>query len=87
MKVTYLKAIVAKCWECSGFYEDGRVDCGVRKCPLYEFMPYRQLESDLEWTKYNHKGVGQKEKKPLTEEQLVVLRERMRLMRENMKGE
>jgi hypothetical protein len=35
-------AIKAKCFDCCGYYEDGKVDCGVKGCPLYPWMPYRK---------------------------------------------
>ena len=34
-------AIKAKCFDCCAYYEDGKVDCGVKDCPLYPWMPYR----------------------------------------------
>lgn len=34
-------AVKAKCFECCGYYADGRVDCGITTCPLYLYMPYR----------------------------------------------
>jgi len=36
-------AIIAKCYECSGEYADGRKDCGIKSCPLYRWMPYGEL--------------------------------------------
>jgi len=38
------EAILAKCYECMGGYDDGRVDCLVSTCPLYQYMPYRGCE-------------------------------------------
>lgn len=35
-------AIKAKCFDCCAYYEDGKVDCGVKGCPLYPWMPYRK---------------------------------------------
>lgn len=40
-KLTYREAVLAKCAECNLGYIDGRYDCAVSKCPLYQFMPYR----------------------------------------------
>jgi hypothetical protein len=34
-------AVKAKCFECCGYYADGRVDCENNDCPLYPYMPYR----------------------------------------------
>lgn len=38
------EAILAKCYECMGGYDDGRYDCIVSSCPLYQYMPYRGCE-------------------------------------------
>jgi len=35
-------AILAKCYECMGFYDDGGEDCMRDTCPLYPYMPYRK---------------------------------------------
>lgn len=40
-KLTYMEAVHAKCAECCGGYADGRQDCGIPACPLYQFMPYK----------------------------------------------
>ena len=39
-KVTTREAIHAKCYDCMGFYADGRVDCGIETCALYSYSPY-----------------------------------------------
>lgn len=41
-KLSYKQAVLARCYECMGFYGDGKADCGVKKCPLYHHMPYRK---------------------------------------------
>ncbi len=41
-------AIKAKCFECCGYYGDGRVDCNIPTCPLYPFMPYKNKNVDEE---------------------------------------
>jgi hypothetical protein len=33
-------AIRAKCYECTGGFDQGRNDCMVPDCPLYQFYPY-----------------------------------------------
>jgi hypothetical protein len=35
-------AVLAKCYECTGMYMDGKVDCKIKDCPLYPYMPYRE---------------------------------------------
>jgi hypothetical protein len=47
-RVTPLQAIRAKCYDCSGYYVDGKQDCGQSDCPLYRFMPYRPGVEDVE---------------------------------------
>ena len=42
-KLTYREALLAKCAECCCFYVDGRYDCEVSSCPLYNSMPYRGM--------------------------------------------
>jgi len=40
-KLTYMEAVLAKCAECNCGYIDGRYDCEIPACPLYQFMPYK----------------------------------------------
>ena len=40
-KLTSLESLLAKCYDCQGFYLDGKRDCGVTSCPNYSRMPYR----------------------------------------------
>jgi len=42
--LTRKEAILAKCYECMGGHEDGRFNCLVSTCPLYQYMPYRECE-------------------------------------------
>ena len=35
------QAISAKCYDCMGYYSDGKLDCLIPACPLHGFMPYR----------------------------------------------
>ena len=44
-KNTRGSAIKAKCYDCCGYYDSGKVDCKVEVCPLYPFMPYRDKKS------------------------------------------
>lgn len=39
--ITRSQAMKAKCFECCNGFIDGRVDCGIRDCPIYPWMPYR----------------------------------------------
>ena len=37
------QAILAKCFECCNGYIDGKVDCGIEDCALYEYMPFGKI--------------------------------------------
>ena len=39
-RLTFKGAILAKCYECMGFYSDGKQDCCGSSCPLYQYYPY-----------------------------------------------
>jgi hypothetical protein len=43
-RLTFKEAIHAKCYDCSGYYSDGKVDCKMPDCPSYGFMPYRTVK-------------------------------------------
>ena len=87
-KLTRKTAIEAKCWDCTGYYADGKIDCRVTKCPLYEFMPYKEYEADTWWLGYHIKRVGKillENIKP-TERQIEArdkAKERLKKMRKN----
>jgi hypothetical protein len=40
-KLTLRQAVAAKCYDCCGYYADGKIDCDLISCPLHPFMPYR----------------------------------------------
>lgn len=39
----------AKCFDCYNDFVDGRQDCEICTCPIYYWMPYRELLPDLNW--------------------------------------
>lgn len=39
--LTYRQMVLAKCYECCAGYTDGKVNCGIKGCPLYGKMPYK----------------------------------------------
>lgn len=43
-KLTLRQAVAAQCYSCTGYYADGKVDCGMLSCPLHPFMPYKNTE-------------------------------------------
>lgn len=44
--LTRAQATRALCYDCMGGYTDGRYTCGVKDCPLYPWMPYRDKEKE-----------------------------------------
>lgn len=45
-KLTRNQAIKAKCYDCMGYYVDGKCDCKMPDCSLYLFNPYRSKVVD-----------------------------------------
>ena len=41
-RLTLKQAVNAHCYDCMGFYADGKVDCQMPKCSLHPFMAYNQ---------------------------------------------
>ena len=41
-RLTLKHAVNAHCYDCTGFFADGKVDCGLKHCPLHPFMAYNQ---------------------------------------------
>ena len=39
-KLTLKQAVLCKCYDCMGNYADGKRDCVMPECSLYQFMPY-----------------------------------------------
>lgn len=39
-RLTFKEAVYAKCFDCMGFFMDGRNDCKLSRCPLYPFMVF-----------------------------------------------
>ena len=39
-KTILSEAVRAKCYDCMGYYSDGRQDCSCPLCSLYPFNPY-----------------------------------------------
>lgn len=88
-KLTMLLAIKAKCWDCMGYYTDGKIDCENFECPLYNWMPYAEYQPLTPWLKYNPKRVGkitwEASKRKMTDEQRAALKKRMKKMQKAMK--
>lgn len=75
------EAMLKKCHECSGEYEDGKVDCEVTCCPLYKWMPYKKKKPDFDWARYNPRAKGsvlkEDTKREITDEQRAAMAERL----------
>jgi hypothetical protein len=41
-KLTFKQAIYARCYDCMGYYADGKQDCKMPHCALFPFNPYNQ---------------------------------------------
>ena len=41
-KQTRKNAMLAKCYECMGYYADGKSDCEMQECPMYPYNPYAE---------------------------------------------
>ena len=39
-KISRKEAMIAFCYECQGYYKDGRISCENTDCPMYPYMPY-----------------------------------------------
>lgn len=44
-RLTLKQAVLAKCYDCSCFYADGKVDCKMPSCSLYPFMTFNTDKS------------------------------------------
>ena len=44
-RTTPMESIMAKCYDCIGYFIDGRNDCKMPNCPLYCFMQYNPKRS------------------------------------------
>lgn len=41
-RLTLKQAVNAYCYNCMGFFADGKVDCMMKHCSLHPFMAYNQ---------------------------------------------
>ncbi|MFH1784141.1 MAG: hypothetical protein ABH868_04515 [bacterium] len=70
-KLTPLQAFKASCYDCMGFYADGKMDCKMPVCSLYPYMPYRA-----------EKQKPVKKVSAMSEEQKTAFAERMKKARQ-----
>lgn len=57
-KLTMKNAIEEKCAECCGHWADGKKDCRVRECPLYNWCPNAERTPILDWLEYSPRRIG-----------------------------
>ena len=44
LRLTPRRAVSAMCYDCMGGFTDGKHSCQIPDCPLFPFMPYREVE-------------------------------------------
>lgn len=86
-KPTRALAMQAICHECLGYYADGKVDCENPRCALYTWMPYRKMEPNMEWFKFNPKSKGrvtwEDSERKISDEAKQAAADRLRKMHES----
>jgi hypothetical protein len=45
-RLTQRQAILAKCYDCMGYYADGKISCGIPDCPLFPLMPFSNVSEE-----------------------------------------
>jgi hypothetical protein len=51
VRLTLKQAVNAHCYDCTGFYADGKTDCSLPACPLHPFMFYNKNRAKKTTTK------------------------------------
>ncbi len=46
-RLTLKQAVYAHCYDCTSFYSDGKVDCGMKRCSLHPFMPFNPYRKKM----------------------------------------
>jgi len=41
-RLTLRQAVNARCYDCMGYYGDGKQDCNMSRCPLHPVMAYNK---------------------------------------------
>jgi len=67
-RLTLKQAIKSHCYDCCGYFFDGKVDCKLPDCSLYPFMAYNPQRNTIKY---------KKEGKKMSETEKVDLRVRM----------
>jgi len=53
-RLTLKQAVNAHCFDCMGFYADGKQDCYMPNCPLHSFMAYNESRPKRKNRKAQH---------------------------------
>jgi hypothetical protein len=69
-QLTARQACIAKCYDCMGWFADGKNDCKCYNCSIYSFMPY---------------GSKPKVKRVVSDENRQAASERLKKAREGIK--
>lgn len=40
-KLSRKEAMQAKCYDCMGYFIDGRADCQIKYCPMFDYRPFK----------------------------------------------
>lgn len=60
-KLTLKQAVMAKCYDCCGYYQDGKLPCTSKNCALFPFMPYNPVKRKLKnLTDEQRKAMGER---------------------------
>jgi len=73
-QISLRQSVKAKCYDCMGYYTDGKKDCGIKTCPLYPWMAFKEG------------GIQKKRNRVLSEEhikKLIAGRKKLRLKKKN----
>jgi len=46
-RLTLKQAVNARCYDCCGYYADGKQDCKLLRCPLHPFMAYNENKRNM----------------------------------------
>ena len=77
IRLTLKQAIKAHCYNCTGYFQDGKIDCKVPDCSLYPFMAFNPQRNTIKY---------KKEGKKMSETEKVDLRARMQAGRKVKKA-
>ena len=64
-KLSRKEAMQACCYSCMGYFIDGRADCGIKNCPMFDYRPFkdRPESKKLDFTKPLEAKKATKDKK------------------------